>query len=185
MGGVCPYRGAHPKIAASAFVAPSADVIGDVVVADEASVWFGAVLRGDLSRIEVGARTSVQDNAVIHCDGGLPSVVGADVTIGHGAVLEGCVIGDGVLIGMGAIVLQGARIATNAVIAAGSVVQEGQQIPARVLAAGVPAVVKKPLAGRSATWSAGGSETYRRLAAEYARAIATEQSESSRDEEKS
>src|SRR5690242_9434923 len=90
---IAPFRGRTPRIAASAFVAPTATVIGDVTIGEEASVWFGAVLRGDVGRIEIGARTSVQDNAVVHTSEHRPTVIGEDVTIGHGAVLEGCKIG--------------------------------------------------------------------------------------------
>jgi carbonic anhydrase/acetyltransferase-like protein (isoleucine patch superfamily) len=144
--------GVAPRIADDAFVAETAVLIGDVVVEPAASVWFGAVLRGDNSQIRVGAGSCVQDNCVIHCARDLPTLIGENVTVGHMAMLEGCVIGDGALIGMGAIVLQRASVGVRSLIAAGAVVGEGVEIPPGVLAAGIPAVVKKELAGSSQRW---------------------------------
>ena len=139
------YKGKRPKIAESAYVAPTATIIGDVVVGAEASVWFGAVIRGDHGRIVIGERTSVQDNAVIHVNGRHDTTIEADVTIGHGAVLEGCHLHTGVLVGMNATVLSGAVVEAGALVAAGAVVGENQQIPAGVMAAGIPASVKGAL----------------------------------------
>ena len=144
--------GVAPRIADDAFVAETAVLIGDVVVEEAASVWFGAVLRGDNSQIRVGAGSCVQDNCVIHCAKDLPTLIGENVTVGHMAMLEGCVIGDGALVGMGAIVLQRATVGVRSLIAAGAVVGEGMEIPPGVLAAGIPAVVKKELAGSSQRW---------------------------------
>jgi carbonic anhydrase/acetyltransferase-like protein (isoleucine patch superfamily) len=144
--------GKTPQVADDAFVAPTAVLIGDVTVAPGASIWFGAVLRGDNSSIVIGEGSNVQDNCVIHCADDLPTLVGANVTVGHMAMLEGCTIGDGALIGMGAIVLQRASVGTNALVAAGAVVTEGLQIPDGVLAAGAPAKVKKELSGSSQRW---------------------------------
>jgi carbonic anhydrase/acetyltransferase-like protein (isoleucine patch superfamily) len=144
--------GVAPRIADDAFIAETAVLIGDVVVEAAASVWFGAVLRGDNSQIRVGAGSCVQDNCVIHCAKDLPTLIGENVTVGHMAMLEGCVIGDGALIGMGAIVLQRAQVGVRSLIAAGAVVGEGMEIPPGVLAAGIPAVVKKELAGSSQRW---------------------------------
>src|SRR5918912_3901449 len=106
--------GVRPTIGRDVWLAPTAVLIGDVRVGDRASVWFGAVLRGDLSRIEVGEETSIQDNAVLHCAIDLPTVVGSRVTIGHGALLEGCTVEDGAVVGMGSIVLQRARLRARA-----------------------------------------------------------------------
>ncbi len=145
-------EGVAPRVADDAFVAETAVLIGNVVVEPAASVWFGAVLRGDNSEIRVGAGSCVQDNCVIHCSKELPTVIGTNVTVGHMAMLEGCVIEDGALIGMGAIVLQRARVGARALIAAGAVVGEGVEIPGGVLAAGIPATVKKELAGSSQRW---------------------------------
>jgi carbonic anhydrase/acetyltransferase-like protein (isoleucine patch superfamily) len=144
--------GVAPRIADDAYIADTAVLIGDVVVEAAASVWFGAVLRGDNSRIRVGAGSCVQDNCVIHCAKDLPTLIGENVTVGHMAMLEGCVIGDGALVGMGAIVLQRAQVGVRSLIAAGAVVGEGMEIPPGVLAAGIPAVVKKELAGSSQRW---------------------------------
>jgi carbonic anhydrase/acetyltransferase-like protein (isoleucine patch superfamily) len=152
MATVIELDGVRPRIADDAYIAPTAVLIGDVVVESAASVWFGAVLRGDNSRITVGTGSCVQDNCVIHCAKELPTTIGANVTVGHMAMLEGCVIEEGALIGMGAIVLQRARVGIRSLIAAGAVVGEGVQIPPGVLAAGVPATVKKELAGSSQRW---------------------------------
>jgi carbonic anhydrase/acetyltransferase-like protein (isoleucine patch superfamily) len=152
MATVIELDGVAPRIAEDAYVAPTAVLIGDVVVEAAASIWFGAVLRGDNSQIRVGAGSCVQDNCVIHCAKDLPTIIGSNVTVGHMAMLEGCEIGDGALIGMGAIVLQRARVGVRSMIAAGAVVGEGVEIPPGVLAAGVPAVVKKELAGSSQRW---------------------------------
>ena len=159
--------GVAPRIADDAFIAETAVLIGDVVVEPAASVWFGAVLRGDNSRIRVGAGSCVQDNCVIHCAKDLPTVIGANVTVGHMAMLEGCVIEDGALIGMGAIVLQRARVGARALVAAGAVVGEGVEIPAGMLAAGVPATVKKALAGSSQRWVETAALEYQRKRLRY------------------
>jgi carbonic anhydrase/acetyltransferase-like protein (isoleucine patch superfamily) len=152
MATVIELEGVAPRIADDAYVAPTAVLIGNVIVEPGASVWFGAVLRGDNSEIRVGAGSCVQDNCVIHCADDLPTVIGENVTVGHMAMLEGCEIGDGALIGMGAIVLQRAKVGIRSLVAAGGVVGEGMEIPPGVLAAGIPAVVKKELAGASQRW---------------------------------
>jgi carbonic anhydrase/acetyltransferase-like protein (isoleucine patch superfamily) len=153
MATVIELDGVAPRIADDAFVAETAVLIGDVVVEAAASIWFGAVLRGDNSGgIRVGRGSCVQDNCVIHCADDLPTVIGENVTVGHMAMLEGCEIGDGALIGMGAIVLQRAHVGIRSLVAAGAVVGEGVRIPPGVLAAGVPATVKKELAGSSQRW---------------------------------
>lgn len=140
------YAGKRPRIAASAFVAPTAVVIGDVEIGDEASIWFGVVLRGDHGPIRIGARSNVQDNAVIHVGEMVgETIVEEDVTIGHAAMMEDCVIGSGSLIGMNAVVLNGAKIGRASIVAAGSVVGQGAEIPDGVLVAGAPAAVKKSL----------------------------------------
>jgi carbonic anhydrase/acetyltransferase-like protein (isoleucine patch superfamily) len=159
--------GVEPDVAADVFVAPTASVIGNVVVREGASIWFGAVVRGDFGRIEIGAGSCVQDNAVLHCAQDLPTVVGKDVTVGHAAMLEGCVVEDGALVGMGAIVLQRARVGAGSMLAAGTVVREGQEIPPGVLAAGAPAVVKKELEGSAKRWVETAASHYRELAARY------------------
>lgn len=161
------FRGKTPRVAATAFVAPTAVLIGDVTVGEDASVWFGAVLRGDYGRIEVGARANVQDNAVLHSTDHLPTVVGDGATIGHGAVLEGCTVQRGALVGMNAVVLHGAVIGEEALVAAGSVVTDGTRIPPRTMAAGAPCQVRKELSGVSAEWIARAAAAYVRLSRSY------------------
>ncbi len=120
------------------WIAPGAVVIGRVRLGHEASVWWGCVLRGDGEPIEIGARTNIQDGTICHTDPGFPLVVGADVTVGHAAVLHGCTIGEGSLIGIGAIVLTGARIGRNCLVAARALVAEGKEIPDNSLVMGSP-----------------------------------------------
>jgi carbonic anhydrase/acetyltransferase-like protein (isoleucine patch superfamily) len=165
--GLYVFEGKGPRVADDAFVAPNATLIGDVVVESESSVWFGAVLRGDFDRIAVGRGSCVQDNVVVHTAEGLPTILGANVTVGHAAMLEGCVVEDGAVIAMGAIVLQGARVGAGALVAAGSVVREGQAIPAGSLAAGVPAAVKKDVDGSSRRWVETAALEYRELRRRY------------------
>jgi len=153
MATIMELDGVRPTIGDEVWLAPTAVLVGDVHVGDRASIWFGAVLRGDSSRITIGAGTAVQDNAVIHCADDLPTVVGEDVVVGHAAMLEGCVIEDGALVGMGAIVLQRARLGAGSLLAAGAVLSEGREIGPGMLAAGVPAAEKKPLSGSAQGWS--------------------------------
>lgn len=161
------FEGLAPEVADGAFLAPTAVLIGQVTIGEGASAWFGSVMRGDFDRIVIGAGTSVQDNAVLHAAPGLPTLVGDGVIVGHGAMLEGCVVGDGAVLGMGCIVLQGARVGEGAMLAAGAVVKEGQEIPAGHLAVGAPARVVKELSGSSAAWVAGASSAYRELVQRY------------------
>jgi carbonic anhydrase/acetyltransferase-like protein (isoleucine patch superfamily) len=159
--------GKRPRVHKNAYIAPTAVLIGDVEVEADASVWFGAVLRGDESTITVKQGANVQDNAVIHCAEGLPTIIGEDVTIGHAALLEGCVVEKGALVGMGATMLQRSRLGAGSMLAAGAVLQEGREIPPGHLAAGVPAEVKKQLAGSSSSWVATSADHYRRRAVRY------------------
>jgi carbonic anhydrase/acetyltransferase-like protein (isoleucine patch superfamily) len=140
------YRGVVPKIAASAYIDQSAQVIGDVVVGDRSSIWPNVTVRGDVNWIRIGEETSIQDNSVLHCDAGVfPLQIGSRVTVGHLAMLHGCTVEDECLIGIGAIILNGAKIGSGSVIAAGSVVPEGMQVPPQSLVMGVPAKVKRPV----------------------------------------
>ncbi len=161
------YRGKRPKVAASAFVAPSAVLIGDVEVGSESSIWFGAVLRGDNGPIRIGDRTSIQDNAVVHVSEGGGTFVGDDVTVGHSAVMEDCRIEPHALIGSNATLLNGCTIGEGALIAAGSVVGQRAAIPPRVVAAGAPAKVKKRLEGEAAAWIEISSDEYVKLSRLY------------------
>jgi carbonic anhydrase/acetyltransferase-like protein (isoleucine patch superfamily) len=139
-----PYRGVLPKVAASAYIDASAQVIGDVVIGENVSIWPGAVVRGDVNFIRIGNDTNVQDNSVLHVETDLyPLLIGDRVTIGHMVVLHGCVIEDDCLIGIGAIVLNGAKIGKGSVIAAGALVPEGMEVPPGSLLMGVPGKVRR------------------------------------------
>jgi carbonic anhydrase/acetyltransferase-like protein (isoleucine patch superfamily) len=166
---ILPFKGKSPKIHPSVFVAPTAVIIGDVTIGPESSVWFGAVLRGDdpHNGIVVGARTSVQDNCVVHVGAWGPTVIGEDVTVGHGAKFESCTIGDRTVVGMNVVILQKATIGAECLVAANAVVLEGKQIPDRSVVAGVPGVVKKTLEGSAAEWIKGGGQHYVDLSREY------------------
>ena len=137
--GVYSVNGITPRIAPDVFIAPGAIVVGDVEIGAGSSVWFNAVLRGDVAPIRIGERTNVQDGAVLHVDPGTPCVVGNDVIIGHGAIVHGTTVGDGVTIGMGAIVLSRSSIGARAVIAAGAVVSEEAIVAPGALMMGIPA----------------------------------------------
>lgn len=161
------YRGRAPKVHPSAFVAPSAVLIGDVEVGPESSIWFGAVLRGDNGPIRIGARSSIQDNAVLHVSEHGSTIVGDDVTVGHCAVMEDCRIEQHALIGSNAVILGGAVVGERSLIAAGSVVGERAQIPPGVLAAGSPAKVKKNIEGEAALWIEVSADEYVKLSRAY------------------
>ncbi|UFR05860.1 gamma carbonic anhydrase family protein [Streptomyces sp. Go40/10] len=137
--------GKEPRIDPEAFVAPTASVIGDVTLHAGASVWYGAVLRGDVERITVGAQANVQDNVTLHADPGFPVTVGERVSVGHNAVVHGATVEDDCLIGMGATVLNGAVIGAGSLVAAQALVPQGMVVPPGSLVAGVPARVKRPL----------------------------------------
>jgi carbonic anhydrase/acetyltransferase-like protein (isoleucine patch superfamily) len=140
------YKGVLPTIDPSAFIAPGAHIVGNVTIGRESSVWFNAVIRGDINSISIGDRSNVQDNCVLHViNNEYPLTIGSGVTVGHGAILHACAIGDGCLIGMGALVIDGAVVGNNSLVAAGSLVKMRQVIPEGVLAAGSPAKIIRPL----------------------------------------
>jgi len=168
---IIPYQGRAPRIAPDAFIAPTAVLIGDVEIEARASVWYGAVLRGDHGRIVIGRGSNVQDNATLHAPENGLTLVKDNVTIGHGAVLEGCTVESGALIGMNAVVLHNVTIGEQAMLAAGSVATDGMTIPPRALAAGVPARVKKDLDGNSAQWVGMAAAKYRELATQHRQAL--------------
>jgi carbonic anhydrase/acetyltransferase-like protein (isoleucine patch superfamily) len=164
------FNGKRPAIDPTAFVAPTAVLIGDVTVGPEASIWFGAVLRGDDpdNGIVVGARSSVQDNCVVHVGAWAPTLIGEDVTVGHGAKFESCTIGNRTLVGMNAVILQNAVIGEECILAANTVVMEGANIPRRSLVAGVPGTIKRTVEdGNAADWIARGGKHYVELGREY------------------
>jgi carbonic anhydrase/acetyltransferase-like protein (isoleucine patch superfamily) len=155
----------EPEIDETAFVHPDAVVIGRVRIGPEASVWPCAVLRGDHGRIEIGARTSVQDGTVVHCTADWPTLIGAECVVGHNAHLEGCVVEDRCLIGSGSVTLNRARVRTGAIVAAGALVPEGFEVPPHALVAGVPATIKKT--GMSGDWVDGAVKQYVSSARRY------------------
>lgn len=135
----------QPRADAAVFIAWNAEVAGDVELGAGVSVWFSATVRGDIAPISIGDRSNVQDGAVVHVDTGIPCRIGADVTVGHGAILHSCVVGDGALIGMGAIVLNGAEIGSGCVVGAGALVTQGKKFPPRTLILGSPAKAVREL----------------------------------------
>ena len=137
--------GVRPDIADNAYVAPSAQIIGNVKMADHSSVWFGAVIRGDNDLIEIGARTNIQDNSVLHTDPGIPLIIGDGVIVGHRVMLHGCKIGENTLIGIGATILNGAVIGKNCIIGAHSLITEGKVIPDGSMVVGSPGRIIKSL----------------------------------------
>ena len=165
------FDGKRPNVHPTAYVAPTAVLIGDVRIGAGASVWFGAVLRGDESYIEVGEGSNVQDGCVIHCSEGLPTVIGRDASLGHLACIEGCTVDDGALVGTNAVMLHRSRVGEGAVLAAGSVLLEGGEVPSGMLAAGVPATVKKKLSGSSAEWAGKPAVHYRQNGAAYRKSL--------------
>jgi carbonic anhydrase/acetyltransferase-like protein (isoleucine patch superfamily) len=144
-GYVFAVNGISPRIAADVFIAPGAVVAGDVEIGPGSSVWFNAVIRGDVAPVRIGARTNVQDGAVLHVDRDAPCVVGDDVTIGHRAIVHGTTVGNGVTVGMGSILLSRSRIGDRAIVAAGAVVPEGAEVAPGALVMGVPAREKRTL----------------------------------------
>ncbi len=152
--------GIAPSIADSAWVADSAQVMGNVVLAEDASVWFGAVVRGDTEIIRIGARSNIQDASVLHADIGKPLTIGADVTVGHKVMLHGCTIGDGSLIGIGAVVLNGAKIGKGCLVGAGSLVTEGKEFPDGAMIMGSPAKVVRQLSEEQVTGLRLGAQGY-------------------------
>lgn len=139
------FKDKSPVILKKSFIAKSADIIGNVTLKEDSSIWFGAVIRGDCDKILVGKGTNIQDNCTVHCDVNQPTEIGDYVTIGHNSVIHGCKIRDNVLIGMGAIILNGAEIGENTIIGAGSLVTQGKKIPSGVLCMGSPAKVIREL----------------------------------------
>ncbi|CDZ24419.1 carbonic anhydrase/acetyltransferase [[Clostridium] cellulosi] len=156
-----------PDISESAFIAPGAQVIGNVKIGKKASVWHNAVIRGDMAHIEIGDGSNIQDNCTLHCDEGVPLVVGKNVTVGHNAVLHSCNIGDGTLIGIGAVVLSGAKIGKGCLIAAGSVVTPGTEVLDGRMYMGVPAKFKRILNKDEQLKLIANADEYKNLADKY------------------
>jgi carbonic anhydrase/acetyltransferase-like protein (isoleucine patch superfamily) len=165
-----PYRGGMPVVHPTAFVDESAQVIGDVQIGAESSVWMNAVIRGDVNSIRIGERTNVQDGTVIHVMHHThPTAVGDDVTIGHGAIVHGCTVGSRVLLGMGAILLNGSTIGEDTIVAAGSLVTENMAVPPRSLVMGSPARVRRALTDDEVRFVLESAGNYVRYRLDYAR----------------
>jgi carbonic anhydrase/acetyltransferase-like protein (isoleucine patch superfamily) len=163
-----PHHGIWPRIHETAFVAPSADVIGDVEIGDQSSLWFQVVARGDVHRIRIGERTNIQDHSMLHVTREKsPLTIGSDVTVGHRVTLHGCTVGNRVLIGMGAVILDDAEIGDNCIIGAGSLVTRGVKIPAGVLAMGSPAKVVRPLNETELAYLLKSAENYVKDSTQY------------------
>lgn len=166
-GNLLPHEDKFPEVPDSAFVAPGAYLIGAIVLGEQASVWYGAVLRGDTEPVSIGARTNVQDGCVLHADPGFPAVVGEDCVVGHRAVVHGCEVEDGCLIGMGATILNGAKIGEGSIVAAGALVPEGKEFPPRSLIVGVPARRVKEVGDEQAREIICGAQRYVERSAEH------------------
>lgn len=169
MARIMAFNGKYPTIHPDAYLAPTAVVIGNVEIGAQASIWFGAVVRGDHPEfgIQIGARTNIQDNCVVHVGDWQPTIVGSDVTVGHGAKFESCTIGDRCVIGMNAVILQEASIGEGSLVAANSVVLEKTQVPPGSLVAGIPGKVKKALEGSAAEFVRRSSSHYVELSERY------------------
>lgn len=159
---ILPYKDKTPRIDPSAYIAPGAVVIGDVVISAGVSVWFNAVIRGDVEPIVIREGSNIQDGVVVHTDPGYPCDVGENVTVGHNAILHGCQIKPGVTIGMGATVLTGAVVGESALVAAHALVLEGAEVEPRTLVAGVPAKPRRPLSDDEIARLLGNTERYQK-----------------------
>ncbi|MGH2616318.1 MAG: gamma carbonic anhydrase family protein [Thermomicrobiales bacterium] len=157
----------QPHINGTAYVADGAQIIGDVVLAPGASVWFNAVLRGDTEQIAIGAGSNIQDGAILHADPGYPCTLGANVVTGHGAILHGCHIGDDCLIGMGAVILNGASIGPGSIVAAGALVPEGKTFPPHSVIMGMPAKVVREVTAEDREQISAGARHYQERAQTY------------------
>ena len=163
--------GKTPRDQGAAFVADSAVVVGDVILAPGSTVWYGAVVRGDEGSIYIGENTNVQDNAVLHCDTGSRIVLHRDVTVGHGAIVHGAEVGEGTLIGMHATLLNGCKVGKGCIIGAGALVPEGKEIPDHSVAVGVPARVVKEISPQQLAFSRQNAASYAELGAAHAAAV--------------
>ena len=164
---ILPYRGVWPRIDPSAWVAPGAVIAGDVHVGPEASVWFNATVRGDVAPVRVGARSNVQDGAVLHVDAGSPCLIGDDVTIGHGAIVHGSRVETGVTVGMGAVILSWSTVGAGCIVAAGALVPERSEVEPGTVVAGVPARPRGPVAADRRSTLDGAAARYAGYAADY------------------
>ncbi len=168
MSQLIPFKGHHPKLGPSVFVAQGARIVGNVEIGEESSVWFNTVIRGDVNSVRIGTRTNIQDNSVLHVTHEkYPLRVGSNVTVGHSVVLHGCSVEDNCLIGMGSVILDDAKICRYSIVAAGSLVLEHFEVPEGMLAAGSPAVIKRPLTAAERDGLSRSADNYVRYAAGY------------------
>jgi carbonic anhydrase/acetyltransferase-like protein (isoleucine patch superfamily) len=162
------FQGISPTIPSTCFIEETGIVIGDVVMGEDCSVWFHAVIRGDVHSIRIGHRTNIQDLCMLHVTHDThPLIIGNDVTVGHHVVLHGCTIKDRVLVGMGAIIMDGAQVGEDSVIGAGALVTEGTTVPPKSLVLGSPAKVKRPVTDKELAWIRESSENYVKYARQY------------------
>ena len=161
------FEGNIPRIDESTYISESVDIIGDVTIEENANIWFGTRLRGDMNKIVVGKNTNIQENTVVHVDKNCPCLIGKDVTIGHGAIIHGCEICDNVLVGMGSIILNNAKIGKNTIIGAGSLITQGKVFPEGVLILGNPAKVVRKLTDDEIKSIRKSSDNYVNLSKKY------------------
>lgn len=171
---ILPFRGKSPVIGEEVFIAPNATLVGEVLLGDHVSIWFGAVLRGDIARIEVGEGSNIQDNSILHVGDEDPCLVGRNVVVGHGAILHGCTVEEECTIGMGAVILNGAVIGKGSVVGAGALVPPKAVLPPGSLAVGHPAQVIRSLSGQEREHYAIFAPKYVRVAREYRSLFQTE-----------
>lgn len=164
-----PYEGRYPVIGEGCYIAPTATIVGDVTLREGASIWFGAVLRGDVSPIVIGARTNIQDGTIIHGEDGCPTIIGEDVTVGHAAIIHAATVGDRVLVGMGAVLLSRCIIGEETIIGARALVTEGVEIPGGSLVLGMPGKVVRRLVAAERDRIVESARRYVRQAAKYKR----------------
>lgn len=165
--GIYEHKGKSPKIDESCFVAESADIIGDVTIGAGSSVWYGAVIRGDMASVTIGRNTSIQDNSTVHVDVGTPTVIGDHVTVGHGAIIHAATVEDNCLIGMGSIVLDEARIGQGSLVGAGALVPPRKNIPPRSQIIGSPCTVTKQLSAENEQGFIAHAQKYARLGEDH------------------
>jgi len=169
-----PYKGITPRVHSTAYVDHSAQVIGDVEIGEASSIWMNAVLRGDVNSIRIGTRSNVQDGTVVHVMNAThPTIIGDDVTIGHGAVVHGCTLRDRILIGMGAILLNGVIVGADSIVAAGTLLTEGTEIPPRSLVMGSPGKVRREVSDEEAATIRTYAERYVEYRLDYMNPVST------------
>ena len=161
------YKDMEPKISEKAFIIGNATVVGDTTIGENSSIWFNATVRGDMAKIVIGKGTNIQDNAVIHTDTSMPTIIGNNVTVGHSAIIHAATVGDNVLIGMGSVILNGAKVEKNAMVAAGTIVPPGKIVPEKTLGLGNPMRIIRQLKEDEIKKNIENAKTYINLAKDY------------------